>query len=249
MKGARHCKHAISQSCCCCCRSWHNWQHPVQPDNTSNLNVWRQDQHLLKRARKRTNTEDSTSIKPQNYWFQCKRFEFPATMLRKTRVFWDMTLCHCEVVPGVSNNRSSFIFSLSSGSSSFDCTTTLLYLKSYVFSDTFYIPEHFHISNVFYSLLSALNVMKHNERHIPLLPPLLCAWKGFEVFATRVMYLKGILISTGVGRETAVGTDTRYGLGGPGIESRRGQDFPQPSRPALGPIQPHVQWVPGLFRG
>jgi len=36
---------------------------------------------------------------------------------------------------------------------------------------------------------------------------------------------------------------------GPGIISRRGQDFLYPSRPALGHIQPDVQSVPGLFTG
>ena len=40
---------------------------------------------------------------------------------------------------------------------------------------------------------------------------------------------------------------TRYGLDGPGIESRLGRDFSQPSRLALGPTQPSIQWVPGLF--
>ena len=49
-----------------------------------------------------------------------------------------------------------------------------------------------------------------------------------------------------MGRDNSVGIATRYGLGGPGIESRWGRDVPHPSRPALVPTQPPVQWVPGL---
>ena len=44
------------------------------------------------------------------------------------------------------------------------------------------------------------------------------------------------------GRESSVGIATRYGLDSPGIESRWGRDFPHPSRLALGPTQPPLQW-------
>ena len=50
-------------------------------------------------------------------------------------------------------------------------------------------------------------------------------------------------------RDRVVGIATRYGLEGPGIESGRGLGFPHPSRPTLGPTQPTLQWVLGLFPG
>jgi len=50
------------------------------------------------------------------------------------------------------------------------------------------------------------------------------------------------------GPGSVVGIATDYGLGGPGIGSRWGRDFPHLSRPALRPIQTPVQWVPGLSR-
>jgi hypothetical protein len=52
-----------------------------------------------------------------------------------------------------------------------------------------------------------------------------------------------------VGRENSVGVATRYWLDGPGIESRLERNFPDPSRPALEPTQPTIQWVPDLSRG
>ena len=40
-----------------------------------------------------------------------------------------------------------------------------------------------------------------------------------------------------LGRDSSVGIATVYGLDGPGIESQWGRNFPQSSRPALGPTQ------------
>ena len=57
-------------------------------------------------------------------------------------------------------------------------------------------------------------------------------------------FLLTYLLTCGPG--SSVGIATEYGLDGPGIESLLGRDFPHLSRPALGPTQPPVQWVPGL---
>ena len=43
------------------------------------------------------------------------------------------------------------------------------------------------------------------------------------------------------GPGSSVGIANGYGLDGPGIESRRGRDFPDLFRPALGPTHPPVQ--------
>jgi len=71
-----------------------------------------------------------------------------------------------------------------------------------------------------------------------------CFWRVTRVLCVCVQY-----IYKGMGRDSSVGIATRYGLDGPGIESRWGRDFTHLSRPALVPTQPLIQYVPGLFRG
>ena len=71
----------------------------------------------------------------------------------------------------------------------------------------------------------------------------------FVVFPIPFRLIKSGILNILQGRDSSVGIATRYGLDGPGIESRWKQDFPHPSRPALGLTQPPVQWVPGLSRG
>jgi len=44
-----------------------------------------------------------------------------------------------------------------------------------------------------------------------------------------------------VDRDSSVGTATRCGLDGPGIQSRWRQGLPHPSRPALGPTLPLIR--------
>jgi hypothetical protein len=50
------------------------------------------------------------------------------------------------------------------------------------------------------------------------------------------------------GPGSSLGIANGYGLNGPRIESRWRRGFSHLSRPALGPTQPLVQWVPGLSR-
>jgi hypothetical protein len=93
--------------------------------------------------------------------------------------------------------------------------------------------------------------------------PLLCVhmeylsfhWTDFHdsvystIFPKHVEEIKVSLKSdNNNGSGSSVGIATDCGLDGPRIESRWGRDLSHLSRPALGPTQPPVQWVPGLSR-
>jgi hypothetical protein len=62
-------------------------------------------------------------------------------------------------------------------------------------------------------------------------------------------FIVTVFIQRGPG--SSVGIVTGYGLDGSGIESwwGGGRDFSHTSRPAVGPTQLPVQWVPGISRG
>ena len=50
-------------------------------------------------------------------------------------------------------------------------------------------------------------------------------------------------------RDSSVGIETLYGMDGPEVELQQGQDFPFPSRPAVGPTQLPIKCAPVFFPG
>ena len=81
--------------------------------------------------------------------------------------------------------------------------------------------------------------MCSTRRHV--LTATVSIYRGWRMYSS--------CLSCYVNRDNVVGIATRYGLDGPGIESRWRQDFPHPSTPALGHTQTSIHWVPVIFPG
>ena len=86
--------------------------------------------------------------------------------------------------------------------------------------------------------------IRYRVRKNPLMDPSLNQTNPVHIMSSCFFKIHLILASHPI-VNSSVCIGTRYGLDGPGIESRWGRDFPHPPRPAVGPTQPPIQWVSG----
>ena len=89
------------------------------------------------------------------------------------------------------------------------------------------------------------NIYAFNPLNAELNPtcPLLTLFGTHSIFHVSMLGVKEC-ICIAVGPDSVVDIAIRYGLGGPGIESRWRRDLSHPSRRTLGPTQPPIKWAP-----
>ena len=137
-------------------------------------------------------------------------------MLLSTRTRWNIKICCCHQT-GIS---AQYFYAIRAFRTNNDFTTHSQLTFFFFVRNGTYICD---VGIQFYKQFRHISVFQEG------------------LFRTRLLFAR---VSTRrVGRDILVGIATRYWLDGPGIESRRGQDFPHP---ALGPTQPPVQRVPAL---
>jgi hypothetical protein len=80
---------------------------------------------------------------------------------------------------------------------------------------------------------------QHPVLHSPIIPSCYLRYSLIMHFILSALHT--------MGPDSVERADTPYGLDSPKIESLWGRDFPHPSRPALGPKHPPIQWVQRLY--
>ena len=145
------------------------------------------------------------------------------------RIFWAFVICVC-LLPRWRNNYIEIAFVNKHLSTSWQCKCLKFYLSDILNSEVMYTWK----SN---TLLTKYN--KTCEGGHPDNSASYHWWTHGKESANFYNIIHVLL-----GRGSWVGIATGYGLDGPGIESRCGRDLPHTSRPALGPTQPSVEWVP-----
>ena len=112
----------------------------------------------------------------------------------------------------------------------------------------FRVPFDFHVSGEWCGNFLGMSRSKHASHPIYVQYPSKSEFSIVAKFTTPYLKHLECVNSSPCWPGNSVGIATDYGLDGPG-SNPGGDEIFRPSRPALGPIQPPVLWVPDLSRG